>query len=179
MRPFTAVEETCAFIWGQARQFLHIHIQILSKLLNNLRNFLMNTQWENFKRTTHNWFIPLSGSSIIQLLEIKEISNKKVDNRFVPTFVPNDLPRYERDGLMTQYEQVKYQEFLQNIGSHFQNLHILNFDIINSNGKIDVDKLKQYQTIDHHKIMAYPPEIREQIMSSIFRAKRPGMYIKK
>ena len=107
------------------------------------------------------------------------MSNKKVDNRFVSTFVPNDLPRYQRDGLMTWYEQVKYQEFLQNTDSHFQNLHILSFDIINSNGKIDVDKLKQYQTIDHHEIMTYPPEIREQIMSSIFCAKRPGMYVKK
>ena len=30
--------------------------------------------------------------------------------------------------------------------------------MINSNGKIDDDKLKQYQTIE---IMAYPPELRE------------------
>ena len=113
------------------------------------------------------------------MLEKKETSNKKVDNYFVPTYVPTDLPWYKRDGLMTSYEQVKCQGFLQNTDSHFQNVEILNFDIINSNWKIDVDKLKQYQTIDHHEIMAYPPEIREQIMSSIFRAKRPDMYAKK
>ena len=47
------------------------------------------------------------------------MSNKKVDNRFVPTYVPNDLPWYERNGLLTLYEQVKCQEFLQNTDSHF------------------------------------------------------------
>ena len=90
-----------------------------------------------------------------------------------------DLLWHQRDGLMTWFELVQCQEFLQNTDSHFQNLQILNFDIINLNEKIDVDKLKQYQTIDHHEIMTYPPEIREQIMSSIFCAKRPGMYVKK
>ena len=100
------------------------------------------------------------------------MSNKKLENRFVPTYVPNDLPWYERNRLMTWYEQVKCQGFLQNTDSHIQNLQILNFDIIDSNGKIYVDKLNQYQTIEHHEIMAYPPEIREQIMPSIFYAKR-------
>ena len=131
------------------------------------------------RRTIHNSFISLSGSSITLLLGKKEMSNKKFDNRFIPTFVPNDLPWYERDGLMTWYEQCKCQEFLENTDEHFQNLQILNFDMINSNGKIDDDKLKQYQTIDHHEIMAYPPELREEIMSSNFRAKHPGMHVKK
>ena len=105
--------------------------------------------------------------------------SKKADNRFIPTFVRSDLPWYKRDGLMTWYEQCKCQEFLENTDEHFQNLQILNFDMINSNGKIDDDKLKPYQTIDHHEIMAYPSELREEIMSSIFRAKLPDMHAKK
>ena len=105
--------------------------------------------------------------------------SKKADNRFIPTFVRSDLPWYKRDGLMTWYEQCKYQEFLENTDEHFQNLQILNFDMMNSNGKIDDDKLKPYQTIDHHEIMAYPSELSEEIMSSIFRAKLPDMHAKK
>ena len=80
---------------------------------------------------------------------------------------------------MTWYKQCKCQEFLENTDKHFQNLHVLNFDVINSNGKIDDDKLKQYQTIDNHEIMTHPPELRKEIMSSIFRAKRPDMHVKK
>ena len=105
--------------------------------------------------------------------------SKEVDNCFIPAFVPSDLPWYKRNGLMTWYEQCKCHEFLENTDEHFQNLQILNFDMINSNGKIDDDKLKQYQTIDHHEIMTYPLELREEIMSSIFRAKRAGMHVKK
>ena len=43
----------------------------------------------------------------------------------------------------------------------------MNFDIINSNGKIDNKKLREYRTWDHYEIINFPPEKREQIMSAI------------
>ena len=67
----------------------------------------------------------------------RKLMNKKVDNCFVPNFVSNNLPWYERDGLMTWCDQVKCQEFLENTDSYFQNLEIINFDIIQSNGNLD------------------------------------------
>ena len=48
--------------------------------------------------------------------------NKRVDNRFPPNYVPNNMPWYERDSLMSWYDQVKCQEFLESTGSNFQNL---------------------------------------------------------
>ena len=39
--------------------------------------------------------------------------SKKLDNHFVPKYIPNDLPSYERDGLMTWYDQVQCQQFLE------------------------------------------------------------------
>ena len=39
--------------------------------------------------------------------------NKKFDNRFVPTFVPKYFSWYERNGLITWYDQVKCEEFLE------------------------------------------------------------------
>ena len=104
---------------------------------------------------------------------------KKIDNRFIPTYVPKDLPWYKHEGLLVWYDQNKCEEFLENTDEHFQNIQILNFDLINTNVKIDDDKLKQYQTIDHHEIMGSPPQSIEQIMSLIFRANRPGMFVKK
>ena len=65
------------------------------------------------------------------------MASKETDNQFIPSFVSNDLPWYEREGLNTWYEQGKCQYFLENTDNHFQNLQILNFDIIYSNGKID------------------------------------------
>ena len=65
------------------------------------------------------------------------MASKETDNQFIPSFVSNDLPWYEREGLNTWYERGKCQYFLENTDNHFQNLQILNFDIIYSNGKID------------------------------------------
>ena len=86
------------------------------------------------------------------------------------------MPWFKGEGLLTRYDQIKYKEFLENTDEHFRNSKIVNFDIINSNEKIDDDKLKQYQTVNHHEIMTYPPESSEQIMSSIFRANQPGKF---
>ena len=107
------------------------------------------------------------------------MNTKKADNHFVPTYVPKDLPWHQRNGLMTWYDQVKCEEFLENTDKHFQNMEIINFDLISTNGKVPDEKLKQYQTIDYHEIMSYPPDLKEETMSSIFRAKREGMYVKK
>ena len=38
---------------------------------------------------------------------------KKVDNTYVPKFVSNNIPWYERDGLNTLYEQMKCNKFLE------------------------------------------------------------------
>ena len=40
-------------------------------------------------------------------------------NSYVPKFVPKDLPLYERDGLMTWYNQRKCEDFLRDTNKHF------------------------------------------------------------
>ena len=80
---------------------------------------------------------------------------------------------------MTRYDQVKCQEFLEDTDKHFQNLKIINFDMINSKGKLSDDKIKQYQTVNHREILSYPPDLQDEILSLIFRAKRDDMFVKK
>ena len=41
------------------------------------------------------------------------MNEKIVDNHFVRKFVPRNLPWYEREGLLTWYEQTKCEQFLQ------------------------------------------------------------------
>ena len=43
--------------------------------------------------------------------EKKEMNEKIVDNHFVRKFVPRNLPWYEREGLLTWYEQTKSNNF--------------------------------------------------------------------
>ena len=102
----------------------------------------------------------------------------KVDDTFVPKFIPHNLKWYERDGLVTWYLRNKCSEFLEDTNSHFKNRKIVNFDIINNGEKMAKQTLMQYRTIDHDEIKKYPEK--EQIMSSIFRnANRKDMIIEK
>ena len=102
----------------------------------------------------------------------------KVDNTFVPKFIPDNLKWYERDGLETWYLRNKCSEFLEDSNSHFKNRKAVNFDIISNDEKMAKQTLMQYRTIDHDEIKKYPEK--EQIMSSIFRnANRKDMIIEK
>ena len=60
---------------------------------------------------------------------------------------------------------------------HFQNLKIINSDIISSKGKLPEAKLKQYPTVNHCEILSYPPDLQGAITSSIFRVKRDDMFV--
>ena len=91
----------------------------------------------------------------------------KVDNNFVPPFVPKDLKWFEKDGLETWYIRNKCEEFLENTDLHFKQRKIINFDMIKND--ITDKKTKQYQQIDHDEIKKYLPNDQQQIMSSIFR----------
>ena len=105
-------------------------------------------------------------------------STWKVDNTFVPKFIPSNLKWHEHDGLDMWYLCNKCNGFLEDTDSNFENSKIVNFDIIN-NGETK-QSLKQYNTIDHDEIKKYPVKEQEQIMSSIFRnANRKDMLIQK
>ena len=80
---------------------------------------------------------------------------KIIDKTYLPKFVPNNLPWYERDGLNTWHEQNKCNDFLEDSDKHFENLQINNFDLIFNKNKLSSQKIKQYQTINHREFMGY------------------------
>ena len=41
-------------------------------------------------------------------------------NNYIPEYVPEDLHCYERDGLMTNIDQAKCQDFLRDRDCHFK-----------------------------------------------------------
>ena len=79
------------------------------------------------------------------------------DNKFIPKYVPNNLKWYKRGGLETWYLQNKCNDFLMDTDEHFKETKVVNFDIT-KNKKLEEEKLKQYQTIDHDEIMKYPAQ---------------------
>lgn len=91
-----------------------------------------------------------------------------INNRIIPKYVPANLKWHERDGLDTWYLQGKCQDFLQNTDSYFENVKVTNFDIIN-NKLMDLDKKKQYETVNFNDSNDYPIQYQVEINDSIFR----------
>ena len=42
------------------------------------------------------------------------MSEKTFVNKYIPEYTPNNLKWYERDGLLTYIDQLKYEEFSSN-----------------------------------------------------------------
>ena len=145
------------------------------KLLEEVENFL--------NEHLPNKFISIFPPKLIYSTKWKHdyiISKKmaKFDNKFIPKYVPNDLKWYERDRLDTWCLQNKCNDFLNDTDEDFKQMKIINFEMIKNN--VSTEKLKQYQTLDHHEIMYYPPRLREQICSSKFsKTNQKDMHIKK
>ena len=51
-------------------------------------------------------------------------------NNYIPKYVPEDLPWYERDGLLTYIDQLKYKKFIFEPDAAVKNTKIINFNMI-------------------------------------------------
>ena len=94
-------------------------------------------------------------------------------NKYVPEFVPSDLKWYERGGLMTWYDQVMCEQFLEDVNKYFSETKIVNFDMINKSIKgegISEGVLRDYQTVHKKDVFNYPIHQREKIMSAALRS---------
>lgn len=79
-------------------------------------------------------------------------------NNYVLEYFPKDLLWYERDGLMTWYDQVKCENFLRDTGKHFKEAKVINFNIIHQEArgeKVPEEVLKHYQTLQDHRVRQY------------------------
>ena len=54
-------------------------------------------------------------------------------NNYIPKYVLEDLPWYERDGLLLTYiDQLKYKEFISDSDVAVKNTKVINFDMIHT-----------------------------------------------
>ena len=80
-------------------------------------------------------------------------------NTYVPQYVSDNLKWYERDSLLTWYNQCKCQDFLRYSDAHFKETKLVNFDIIHRmcrGEEVPQNVLKQYQTVGYEDILKYP-----------------------
>ena len=103
-------------------------------------------------------------------------------NNYVLEYFPKDLLWYERDGLMTWYDQVKCENFLRDTGKHFKEAKIINFNIIHQEArgeKVPEEVLKHYQTLQDHRVRQYSEPDQRKILSSAFRTDTKDLFFKR
>ena len=59
-------------------------------------------------------------------------SRKIFANKYIPKYVPEDLSWYEKDGLLTYIDQLKYKDFISDPNAHIKNTQIINFEMIHA-----------------------------------------------
>ena len=109
---------------------------------------------------------------------------KNIANKYVLDCVPIDLRWYERDGLLTWYDQIKCKRFLEDPDRHFNNTKIVNFNIVNKcvrGEEVFEQTLTNYQTVLKKEVFEYPIKDREKIMSAALSSciKRNDVFVSK
>ena len=80
-------------------------------------------------------------------------------NSYVPEYVSENLPGYERDGLMTYIDQLKWKKFISDPDASIKNIKVINFEMIHAQCRVTpcTHSNQLYQTV-REKIVAKMPK---------------------
>ena len=65
-------------------------------------------------------------------LGTEKMSDKIFVNKYIPEVIPEDLPWYEWDNLMTYIDQLKYKYFISDPDNYLEKAEFINFDMIHT-----------------------------------------------
>lgn len=79
-------------------------------------------------------------------------------NKYIPRHAPEDLLWYERDGLLTYIDQMKYKDFISDPDAHIRNKQVINFDMTHAQcrGTPRTHSDKYYQTLTERDMKKMP-----------------------
>ena len=96
-------------------------------------------------------------------------------------YVPEDLPWYERDGLMTYIEQARYKDFISDPDTAIKNTKIINFEMIHAQcrGTPRTHSDEFYQTVREKNVSKMPQKDRKKTVAACLRSERKDIFIEK
>ena len=95
--------------------------------------------------------------------------------------MPEDLPWYKRDGLMTYIDQVKYKYFYLCPDAHIKNTQIINFEMVHTQccGQPCTHSDKKYYQTVTQKDMREMPEKDKKVVGACLRSTRKVVFVDK
>ena len=102
-------------------------------------------------------------------------------NSYIPPYVKENLKWYERDGLLTYIDQLKYAEFKKDRDAYVNETKIVNWDIIHNKRRGDkLDKaIREYNTITKENLKQMPPSEKHAAVAACFRSSNKNINIDK
>ena len=105
--------------------------------------------------------------------------SKRFVNKFVLNCVPENFKWYERDGLRTYIDQLKYSEFSSDPDKYLKEADIVNFDMIHERCGRHKRSMtdKHYQTIVSVDVKNMPQKERKKALSACVRSDRKELFV--
>ena len=100
---------------------------------------------------------------------------------YVPEYVLQDLPWYERDGLMTYIDQLKWKEFISDPDVAIRNTKIKNFEMIHAQcrGTHRTHSNEFCQTVRQKNVAKMPQKDRKKTVSVCLSSERKDVFVEK
>ena len=92
--------------------------------------------------------------------------------------MPENLPWYERDGLMMYIDQMKYKEYSENKDQYLKNVEVVNFDMIHNRcSGIPLQNSETfYKTAKEKDLKKFPKKKKNDTFAAIARCSRTDLY---
>ena len=86
---------------------------------------------------------------------------------------------FERHGLMTYIDQLRYQEYKKNKEEWLQNHNVINFDMIHARCRDSLltKSIREYKTVREEDFKLYPEKEKQESTSSCRRVNRTGLHL--
>ena len=100
-------------------------------------------------------------------------------NIYVPECVSENWSCYERDGLMTYFDQLKWKEFIFDPDAPIKNNKVTNFKKIHAQfrGTPYTHSDQFYQTVREKNVAKMPQKDRKKTVATCWRSERKDIFI--
>ena len=100
---------------------------------------------------------------------------------YIPPYIKDNLKWYEKEGLITYFQQREYQEFKKDRDAYINETKILNFDIIHHMCRGDkLEKtIKEHNTVKKERLKQMPPSEKYTAVAACFRSSNKNIIIER
>ena len=109
------------------------------------------------------------------------MSDKIYVNKYIPKVVPEDLPWYKRDDLMTYIEKLKYKDFISNPDAYLEETEVINSDLVYARCGRQHQQYsdKLYQTVHTSDVSKMSQKGKKKAVCACLRSERKDIFVEK